>query len=429
MASTTDTTSSRSTNPTGARPDTDAHRQALARAETARGHGGLRAGQSPFAMLPDLKLIAQHDGGWTSNLVDTLALLITPIPAADWRRGTPVNYRPLKDIAFELGMTPRALRNHLNRLMHLGAIAFRDSSNYRRYRKGSADEPANVCGVDLAPAILLAEEARARATEIRTELRLHSRLRRHASALRRQIRAILFDPAHRDTLGDITSAIKGDLEALDLGRLDRLARTVIEHIVQALSALLAKCRRLLDAATDQVDNAVDKLMPPTASDDDSFRQGGTCNPPLTTYTTNTVPPYSCSPQGLGRNDEPSLAQLVEALPPRLARLLPAEKRINGDVEFQDVFRLCQAVRPRLGISPDAWIEAYRLIGAVRATTALVITAARYADTWPEERRVRNPGGFFRTLSRLASEGQANLLASIHGIVAYHLAPRTGQGGG
>ena len=429
MPSPTDNTSSRSSNPTGARAETPAHWNAQERAETARSRGGMPGGRSPFAMLPDLKLIAQHDGGWSSQLVDTLALLIAPIPAADWRSGIPVNFRPLKAIAFELGKTPRALRNHLNRLMHLGAIAFRDSANYRRYpRAGNDEEPGTVYGIDLAPAILLAEEAHARAQEIRAELRLHTRLHRHASALRRQIRAILFDPTHRDTLGNTTAAIKAELEALDLGRLDRLARTLLEHIVDRLSELLTKCRQLLEAIMDPEDNAVDNQKKPVRSDNDSFRPAGTQLPP-NTYTTKSVPPYSCSPKGHDHNDDPSLAQLVEALPPDLASLVPPDKRIAGTVEFEDLVRAGCAYRPRLEISPDAWREAHGLIGSARATIVLVITAARYAKTWPEERRVHNPGAFFRALSRIAAAGKADLRASIHGIVAYHLAPRTHQRGG
>ena len=67
----------------------------------------------------------------------------------------------------------------------------------------------------------------------------------------------------------------------------------------------------------------------------------------------------------------------------------------------------------------------RMISAVTSAVVLVVTATRSADDWPEERRVYNPGGFFRALSRRAAGGHADLRGSIHGIVARNLAPRRG----
>ena len=65
----------------------------------------------------------------------TLELLIAPIPDAHWRRGRgAVNWRPVKTLATERGLSPRAIRNHVNRLMHLGAVSFNDAPNCHRYR-------------------------------------------------------------------------------------------------------------------------------------------------------------------------------------------------------------------------------------------------------------------------------------------------------
>ena len=41
--------------------------------------------------------------------------------------------------------------------------------------------------------------------------------------------------------------------------------------------------------------------------------------------------------------------------------------------------------------------------------------------------VLNPGGFFRALTRRVAGDNADLRASVHGIVAGNLAPRTYQG--
>ena len=432
-STTTRTPSSRSTNPLGTRPLTDAHVRARRRADEARERGGLPPGRSPYAVLRSLKELSGRDG-WTDALVRTLELLMEPVPDADWRRGRPVNWRPVKNLAAERGLTPRAFRAQVNRLMELGAVSFNDSPNYHRYRKpGDGDTPDDVYGIDLAPCILLADEAKARAGEVRAERNALDRLRHRASALRRQIRGALLDPGSRGALGDRAHAIEGDLDAIDPGRLDRLARAVLEVLVERLRALLGLCEQIIEAATARVEDVVDKSLKPLRSDNDSFRQSGNSMPPITTHTTNAVPPYSCSPSGHDQNlqenvSSPSAAQLVEALPPPIARLLPSEKRIAGTVELEDLVTACRLYRPQLEISRHAWDEAQHLVGSTRSAIVLVITAARSAESWPEERRVHNPGGFFRTLCRLVHAGKADLRASIHGIVAYHLAPRScGEG--
>ena len=425
MPATTDTTSAcSSTNPHGHRPLTAAHVRAKRRAEAARERGGLPAGESPWALIGALKAYGGRDG-WTDPLVRTLELLIAPIPDAHWRAGRPVNWRPVKTLSAERGLSPRAFRNHVNRLMELGAVAYNDSPNCHRYRKpGAGDE--DVYGIDLAPCILLLEEARVRAAELRAERNAIDRLRHRASALRRQIRGALSDPSSRGALGERAPDIEGDLQAIDPGRLDRLARAVLESLVERLGALLTLCEQLIEAAASAVDEVVDKSLNSFARDTNSFRQGGSQVPTLTTLQPDSVPPNSCSPSGPDQNDRsssPSTAQLVEALPPPIARILPRAKRIEGTIGIADIVAACRAYRPRLGISLQAWRDAEAMIGPALSAVVFVITAARNDPTWPEDRRVHTPGGFFRSLSRLAAGGRADLAASIHGIVERNLAPR------
>ena len=416
----------RSNNPSGRRPETDLHRRALERAEAARARGGLPAGESPWALLDTLDALCGYSE-WTPDLVRTLRHLMRPIPLKDWHAGRPVNFRPVQALARGLGITPRALRYRVNRLMALGAVAFHDAPNCHRYRTPTDEGgEGDVFGIDLAPCILLAEEAAAEAAALRFELNALTRLRHRASALRSRIRTFLRDPASRGTLGADASDLEHDLAALDPGRLDRLARAMLEALVERFAALLARCRALLEAATKGGEEAVENVSAKVSHDRESFRQGGSTLPPVTTVQPSSVPPDSCSPSDHDLNHDrsgPSVAQLVEALPAPLARILPADKRIEGTVGFDDLVAACRAFRPRLGISAQAWVEAERMIGAASSAVVLVVTAARSADEWPEERRVYNPGGFFRALSRRVAGGRADLRGSIHGIVARNLAPR------
>lgn len=417
---------SRSTNPTGQRLETPAHRRALMRAETARERGGLPLETSPWALLDTLDELCDHTE-WTTDLVRTLRLLMRPIPLRDWHRGSPVNFRPASDLADELGISGRAFRYRVNRLMALGAVAFRDAPNCHRYRTPSDEGgEGDVFGIDLAPCIVLLDEARSRAAAIRAERNAHKRLRHRASALRSRVRAFLRDPASRDTLGKEAGELDADLAALDPGRLDRLARAALEALIERFAALLARCRALLEAVAGAGESPVENAWGEAPRDTNSFRPGGSTLPPLSTIQSNSVPPYSCSPPGHDPNNDlpsPSTAQLVEALPAPLARLLPPDKRIEGTVGIQDLVAACRAFRPRLGISRQAWAEAERSIGTARSSIVLIIAAARSADDWPRERAVYNPGGFFRALCRRVAAGSADLRGSVHGIVARNLAPR------
>ena len=212
--------------------------------------------------------------------------------------------------------------------MALGAVAFHDAPNCHRYRTPTDEGgEGDVFGIDLAPCILLAEEAAAEAAALRSELNALTRLRHRASALRSRIRTFLRDPASRDTLGDDASDLEQDLAALDPGRLDRLARAMLAALVERFAALLARCRALFEAATGDGERAVENPSAPVPHDRESFRQGGSALPPMTTLQPSSVPLDSCSPTDHDLNHDrssPSVAQLVEALPSTLARILPAD---------------------------------------------------------------------------------------------------------
>ena len=414
----------------GLRPLTAHHLRARQRAESARANGGLAEGRNPWELLSHLDALCGHSP-WTPALVRTLRLLMAPIPATDWHAGRPVNYRPVKDLAAELGLSPRALRYQVNRLMELGALDFQDSTNCRRYREpGRPEAPSIAYGFDLAPSILLLDEARERAEALRAERAALQRLRGQAGALRRRLRTLLLDPGHRASLGRLTAALEREFVSLCAQRLDRLVRELLEALVAHLAALLARCERaLVDALACESPaseaQAVDNPLISQASVSKNFRPAKRSLPTITTYTNSPVPTSGCSRpdqgQNQGKSRQPSLAQLLIALPEELTRELPSYKLVRGQVDRQDLLEACRALRPRLGISPHAWQEAERLIGEIRSVVVLIITAARSADDWPPDRRVRNPGGFFRALARRAHAGEADLGASIHGIVAHRVA--------
>ncbi len=417
-------------NPSGGRRQSVHHDRARERAETALAQGGLREGANPYALLPVLHDLCVHTD-WTPALVRTLELLMRPIPRSDWYAGRPVNYRPVKDLAEDLGITPRALRYQVDRLLALGALNYEDSSNFARYRApGDPETPTRAYGYDLSPCILLFQEAPELLGRFRAERAALRGLRAHVNALRRRVRTLLLDPDNRLALGRHASRVESDFAPLAAERPDRLVREALEALVARLSRLLERCHDHLKAHFSQPppldEQAVDKALNSHDCVNESFRPDGNALPPTHTDTNSPVSTSGCSRTDQGPNQDnsraPTFAQLLAAMPDSVAHELPRAKILEPvTITPDDLLAACTAVRSRLGISPHAWKEAEALIGRRRRATVLIVTASRSAEDWPSERAVQNPGGFFRALSRLVHQGQADLGASIHGIVAHRVA--------
>ena len=417
-------------NPSGGRRQSVHHDRARERAERALTLGGLPEGTNPYALLPVLHDLCVHTG-WTPALVRTLELLMRPIPRTDWYAGRPVNYRPVKDLAEDLGITPRALRYQVDRLLALGALNYEDSSNFARYRApGDTQTPTHAYGYDLSPCILLFQEAPELLARFRAERAALRGLRAHVNALRRRVRTLLLDPDNRLALGRHASRVESDFAPLAAERPDRLVRQALESLVARLSGLLERCYDHLKAHFSQPtvldEEAVDKALNSHDCVNKNFRPDGNTLPPFHTDTNSPVPTSGCSRTDQGPNQgnprAPNFAQLVAAMPDSVAHELPREQLLEpATITPDDLLAACAAVRSRLGISPHAWKEAETLIGRRRRATVLIVTASRSAEDWPRERAVQNPGGFFRALSRLVHQGQADLGASIHGIVAHRVA--------
>ena len=95
--------------------------------------------------------------GWTRPLIAHLELLIGYTREADWAPGgRPVIWLSVQATAIELGIKGRQVRRNELQMMKLRALAFRDSSNHRRH--GWRDPDGNVVeafSVDLSPVAAL----------------------------------------------------------------------------------------------------------------------------------------------------------------------------------------------------------------------------------------------------------------------------------
>ena len=174
-----------STNPTGGRELSPAHRRAVALADD---FAGLPDGVGRYEVIRLLRRVGAAFG-WTRPLIAHLELLIGYTREADWAPGgRPVVWLSVRATAMELDISERQVGRNELQMMKLCALAFRDSSNHRRF--GRRDSDGNIVeafGVDLSPVAVLLPRLAVAEKRQTSEAREHRRLKRKLSAARRRV--------------------------------------------------------------------------------------------------------------------------------------------------------------------------------------------------------------------------------------------------
>ena len=187
-------------NPAGCRARTAPHYRAEARAAAFE---GLPSGVSPHAIVDLLERAGRHCG-WTSQLIAHFKLLIDYTRPQDWERGArPVVWLTVREAADRLGLSESQVRRNEAALMRLGALAFRDSGNHRRFGHRDGDGGiTNAYGLDLSPAAALLAELTVLAETLARDREEWYRLKHALSASRRRVRAALHGAIHDRRIGD-----------------------------------------------------------------------------------------------------------------------------------------------------------------------------------------------------------------------------------
>jgi replication initiation protein RepC len=86
------------------------------------------------------------------------------------------------------------------------------------------------------------------------------------------------------------------------------------------------------------------------------------------------------------------------------------------------------LRASLGAHPRAWTEAVEAIGAIHAATAVIYVLQLYDDDVSSgKHRIRNPGGYFRSIIRLVKSGEIDLQTELLALRRHKLARRSKVG--
>jgi len=283
------------------------------------------------------------------------------------------------------GMAEATLRRHLAALIHAGLIVRHDSPNGKRYaRRGAGGAVETAFGFDLRPLLTRGPEISEAAVQARAEA---TRLR-----LLRE-RAVL-------ALRDVGKLVAwGDMEADFAARLVPLQRAVRRRMDFREAAALADAAQALRAdVLAAVAMAEPEKMDGNARENERHQQNS---------KTEIQESEPCEETRRTQSDGPS--SNTGAVEPDQARPLPLRLVLkaapdisayarHGINNWCDMIATADFVRPMLGISPDAWAEAQRIMGPPIAAIAL-------ACILQDAERIRRPGGYLRALSNRAADSR------------------------
>ncbi len=288
------------------------------------------------------------------------------------------------------GMPPSTLRRHLASLVAAGLIVRRDSPNGKRYaRKTSEGEIGEAFGFDLAPLVARAAEIEARAAERRAELRECALLREKISILRRDAAALIATgmetkPEHAWEaltlrLRPLAAAKVRNAAAADLGP---LARDLEDLAIEVESALDVKVEEREMGGKDSQNGRHIQIQTPDKNDlEPACNQAGSTGAASPEPTAQPEPARAPFP----------LPTLLSAFP-SIQDYAP--NGIRGPVDF---VAAAEAVRPMLGVSPDAWRAAVDAMGRRDAAIAMAAILQRVDS-------ISSPGGYLRALTAKARQG-------------------------
>ena len=389
-------------------------------------------------------------------LLDTLAVFTRP---CDWEAGSRPIVWPSNDYLMEAtGLSLSAVKRRLRRLAEAGVIAYKDSSNGKRW--GRRDEDGRIreaYGFDLAPLAARAPEFEALHASIQAERDLRKALRRQITILRRSVRAMLDEAAAGGRAQEpFWQGVAAGYGAL-MARLEGAATTndALCDVHEAFTALRQEGEEALRAEAachkspsdcPEIENS-NNTNPSGAARDPHIpitnhrqsvkgngleeactwperRQEPQTREPVATGRQEeaTVWPQSAARAGEGEEDTKSptgkttgaghgeagltLRTLLFACPAFAETAHGLGSYIRN---WRELVAAAETIRPMVGISGDAWQGARTALGERRAAAALALIADKVA-----EGSIASPGGYLRGLTEKAARGELHLARSVYG---------------
>jgi replication initiation protein RepC len=306
------------------------------------------------------------------------------------------------------GMPPTTLRRHLSNLVDCGIIIRRDSPNGKRFaRKGRGGEIEQAYGFDLSPIVARADEYMSLAEVVQHEKTAFRVVKERLTILRRDIVKMIATALEERVPGS-WGRVQDTYQAI-VGRIPRTApRQLLEDVAGDMEVLWREIREALesfaktqnpDANESRFGRHIQNSNPESKSESEQrFREkneaGGSA---AETDNVRTLP----------RRELP-LSIVLDACP----NMLWVTK--DGQIQhWQDLLAAADVVRPILRISPSAWIDAKETLGLQQAAITL-------AAIYQKCDEIKSPGGYLRSLTDRAKNGQFSVWPMIMALLRLKL---------
>ncbi|WP_299883102.1 plasmid replication protein RepC [uncultured Sulfitobacter sp.] len=292
------------------------------------------------------------------NLSDNASLIVFP------------SNRSLAERAH--GMAESTLRRHLGALVRAGIIARHDSPNGKRYAaRDRAGEVTRAFGFDLRPLLVQAGQIAQAAQAARDAAERLRRLREDVSLLKR-------DAAKLAAWG-VETGQGGDWSAVEAELLDQHRAFRRKLSAEALEELRGRAQAVLKTVQEKLRKS-DNMSGSDVQNERHYSNSKPEDPDL----------ELCSEETKGEAPNLPLAVVLKACPD----ILPyAGDQIR---HWHQLVGVAATVRGMMGISPGAWEDAQRVMGAP-------VAAVTVAGILQRVDQIKSPGGYLRALTRQAQD--------------------------
>jgi replication initiation protein RepC len=366
--------------------------------------------------------VARREFGVSDRTLAVLEALLTFHPETVLTVGSdaPVVFPSNRQLSIRArGMAASTLRRHLAVLTRRGLLLRRDSSNGKRFAwrdpSGDIDE---AFGFDLGPFVARAEEFERAAEHEEARRRQVAGLRAKIAITRRDIAKMIAAGAEASATFD-WAALHRRLQGLAVPSRRAQDTGILEVALIELTQLEAECLTVLQAALSKDElselHAASEGFPspdarPSDPEADVQPDYGETNgfaaakadPVAIRGSLDDSPDPLSNGEGGSSNSAPTTAKPptsgVSRVPLALVLATCSDIRDYTRSEIHTFPDLCAAadlVRTLLGVTPDAWREACRVMG--REGAAIIIAAILQRGD-----AIKNPGGYLRCLTRRAA---------------------------
>ncbi|OCP23591.1 MULTISPECIES: plasmid replication protein RepC [unclassified Ensifer] len=377
-------------------------------------------------------------------LLDTLVAFTSP---PDWEEGArPIVWPSNEYLIHHTGYSLSAIKRHLRNLAEMGLIAYKDSSNGKRWgRRGDDGRIVEAYGLDLSPLAARSGEFETLYASVRAQRNLTKELKRKITIFRRIVWAILQSDYARQP-DDLWCQIRQRYEALaEALACNTSGNADLSSVCDAFEALKNEAEEKLrnvepespeeNSSTGCFEKENHSFMDPTGAALEPHIQPTNHLQSVRCKSIENAPARSGPAErtwNVGKNDDIGNT----SVPPRETERNPATAAPPvsvGDVTIRSVVFACPAfaemahgidayirswrdfvtvadkIRSMIGISGDAWAAAQAAIGSEAAAVAVALITDKYS-----EGKVVSPGGYLRGLVLKAQKGDLNLARSVFG---------------